>query len=270
MVPSVARADEVATCVKASEAAQSLRDEGKYKRAREQLLVCTRDACPSVVRKDCAGWLSEIDASMPSVVVSARDASGKDLVDVKVTLDGQPLTDKLDGKPVTIDPGKHALRYEATGSPAVEEEIVMHAGEKNRALNVRLGAPAGPAPSPASPSEASPRADTGGRVPPAVAFVLGGIGLVAIGSFAYFGLTGKNDVSDLRSTCAPACDQDKVDKARAKLIIADISLGVGIVALGVATYLLIANRPAASATVTTAIDVKAVPGGGVAQLGGRF
>jgi hypothetical protein len=272
--PTVARANEVTTCVKASEQAQSFRDDGKYKKAREQLLVCSRDVCPGLVKKDCVGWLQELDASMPSVVITARDPNGKDLVDVKVTVDGQPFTDKLDGKPLTIDPGKHAFHYQAAGAPPVDEDVVMHAGEKNRPLSVKLGNPPPPPPRPELPETTPPQGDNGaGRHgPPVAAFIIGGVGVLALGSFAFFGLTGKSDVSDLRNGCAPRCDQSEVDKARTKLILADISLGVGVVALGVATYMILANRSAATVTTgaLTNVDVAAVPGGGVAHVGGRF
>ena len=171
LLPRASFADEVATCVKANEQAQSLRDEGKYKRAREQLLVCTRDVCPGIVRKDCMQWLSDLDASMPSVVINAKDAGGRDLVDVKVTVDGQPLTEKLDGKPIAIDPGEHAFHYEAAGAPPVDDKILLHAGEKNRVLAVKLGAapatPPPPAPRPPPPRHEGTKPSGGGGVPAA-------------------------------------------------------------------------------------------------------
>jgi hypothetical protein len=280
LAPGPARADEVAACVKASESAQTLRDEGKYNLAREQLLVCTRDLCPGIVRRDCTQWLSEIDASMPSVVVSAKDGSGRDLVDVRVTVDGQPFAEKLDGKPLMVDPGKHTFRYEAAGAPPSEEDVVVHAGEKNRALNVRLGGP--PQTPPGTPAPAPPAPETsptpsGAAGPPVAAYVLGGLGVVALGSFAFFGITGKSDVSDLRSSCSPNCQQRDVDHARTKLIIADISLGVGVVALGVATWMILANRSSPPASVTVGrnaaratLDVAPVLGGASAGLQGSF
>jgi hypothetical protein len=271
--PATASADEVATCVKASEQGQQLRDDGKYKRAREQFQICTRDVCPSIVRKDCTEWLGALDQSMPSIVISAKDGSGRDLSDVKVTVDGQPFLDKLDGKPASLDPGEHTIRYESPGAPPADERVVMHAGEKNRQITVRLGAPPpapAPAPPPPVPIPESPAKASGGI--PTAAIVVGAIGVVGIASFAFFGLTGKSDVSDLRTNCAPNCEQSKVDAARSKLIVADISLGVGVVALGVATWMILSNSKA-PAQVTTGfhrLDVRPLPGGGVAEIGARF
>src|SRR5580700_9118420 len=56
-----ALADEKEACVAASDQAQTLRDDGKYRAARAQLLVCSRDVCPAIVRRDCEKWLAPID-----------------------------------------------------------------------------------------------------------------------------------------------------------------------------------------------------------------
>jgi hypothetical protein len=275
-VPATTRAaDEVQTCVKASEQAQSLRDEGKYRRAREQLLICSREPCPAVVKKDCLQWLSDIDASLPSVVISAKDSQGHDITDLKVTVDGQPFIDKLDGKPIAVDPGEHLFRYERPGQAPQEDKVVIQAGQKNRALAVSYGArSAGPIAGGGVSRE--PAAEKTG--PPVIAFVLYGVGAVAGLSFAYFGLTGKSKVDDLRNSCGVnhTCAQSDVDAARSKLIIADVSLAVGFVAVGVATYLLLSHDSGGEAKVTTAathvplLDVKPLPGGGAATLGAAF
>jgi len=60
-------------------------------------VACSNPACPAVVKRDCDQWLTEMDASLPSVVVAARDATGRDLVDVRVTIDGTVLTQSWDG-----------------------------------------------------------------------------------------------------------------------------------------------------------------------------
>src|SRR5215475_7621018 len=96
-------ADDRAECAAAAEQGQQLRDEGKYRRAREQMLVCAREACPPPIRSDCGKWLTEVDRDAPTVVFGARDGRGSDVVDVKVSMDGQVILDRLDGKPVLVD-----------------------------------------------------------------------------------------------------------------------------------------------------------------------
>lgn len=234
-----ARADEREACATAADKAQQLRDEGKYRAERESLLVCARDVCPAPIKRDCLDWLQQLEQVAPTVVLSAKEGT-KDLSEVKVSVDGTVVTDKLDGKPIQMDLGKHTFRFEYAGQTK-EEEFIIGAGQKNRNVSVTFGAAAPPPPSP--PSEGSGSS----LVLPAV---VAGVGVVALGSFAIFGLTGKSDVDDLES-CRGHCAQSDVDHARTKLIIADISLGVGVVALGVATYLFFTRPKESPVTVKT-------------------
>jgi hypothetical protein len=280
--------DEKEVCVAASDQAQTLRDENKFRRAREALLTCARDACPGIVRKDCEKWLAELDASYPSVAIGARDARGHDVLGVRVLLDGAVLTERLDGKPMPIEPGEHFLRYESAGTVPFQERVVIRVGEKNRALTVQLQPAAASAASESTPaaahtdsaqaaasSDASASPATPSGAPgektrsPALALVFGGIGVAALGSFAYFGVTGKADINELRSSCAPHCEQSQVDDAKRKLLIADISLGVGIVGLAAATWVFLAQS-ASPSPAASALDVRALPGGGMASLRGSF
>src|SRR5205085_7733457 len=81
-VQTAAYADDREQCANAAEQAQSLRDEGKYRRAREQMLVCARDVCPGPIKSDCGKWLDQIERDAPTVVFGARD-NGKDVTDGK-------------------------------------------------------------------------------------------------------------------------------------------------------------------------------------------
>ena len=269
--PSSARADEREVCASGADQAQQLRDEGKYRRAREQLLVCARDTCPAPIKRDCLEWLSQLETIAPTVVLAAKEGA-KDLSDVKVSVDGVVVTDRLDGKPVQMDLGKHTFKFEY-GSQTKEEQFIIGAGQKNRNVSVTFSAAAARA-APAPP--ASPPKNGEGSIVPAL--VVGGIGVVALGSFAFFGLGGKSDVDDLQA-CKGHCAQTDVDKAHTKLIIADISLGVGIVALGVATYLFVTRTHgdadakvghASSPPSKLSFDCGAVAGGAMGSVGARF
>jgi hypothetical protein len=92
--------------------------------------------------------------------------------------------------------------------------------------------------------------------------VLGGVGVVGIGAFAYLGLTAKGDLDHLRQTCAPFCSSSDLDSARHEALGADIALGVGVVSLAAAAYVLL-TRPSAPASTSTAhVEVFASPAGG--------
>ena len=79
-------------------------------------------------------------------------------------------------------------------------------------------------------------------------------------------------LSRLHATCGVThtCAESDVSATRTKLIVADVSLGVGVVAIGVATGLLIAHLRAAPSKAALRLDAFPVAGGGVAALGGRF
>src|SRR5512142_618073 len=83
--PTSARADETDTCIDASVKGQELRDAGKLLDARAKFLLCSREPCPGLLQRDCAAWLANLDARLPSVVISAQDPDGHDTALVKVT-----------------------------------------------------------------------------------------------------------------------------------------------------------------------------------------
>ncbi|MBS2020363.1 MAG: hypothetical protein JST00_46330 [Deltaproteobacteria bacterium] len=240
LATNVAFADERADCASAADQAQQLRDEGKYRRAREQLLICARDVCPAPIKRDCLDWLSQMESVAPTVVLGAKDGT-RDLIDVKVSVDGMPLTEKLDGKPVPMDLGQHTFKFEYQGQ-VKEETVVIGAGQKGRNIAVVFGG-AGAGAQGGTPPAQKTGGGSGREEPSLVpALVVGGIGVVGLVSFTIFGLSGKSEVSDLETTCKPNCKESDVDAARTKLIVADISLGIGVVALAVATYMIL-SRP---------------------------
>src|SRR5215470_13760868 len=110
------RADDTDACLAAYERSQELRKEGKFRASRDKLLECVRASCPSLVKKDCSRWIAELEPATPTVIVNARDALGKDMVEVRVLVDGAVLLERLDGKSHEVDPGVHVFRYEGEGA----------------------------------------------------------------------------------------------------------------------------------------------------------
>jgi hypothetical protein len=131
-----AQADEKETCVRAVEHAQVVRLDGKLREARAGFMTCARPVCPDAIREDCIRWVTEVDASLPSVVVDAIWADGRDVAGLTVLLDGQPLAGAAAGRAVTLDPGAHVFRFEVPGAAPVETRYVIKEGEKNRILHV--------------------------------------------------------------------------------------------------------------------------------------
>jgi hypothetical protein len=258
--------DNRADCVAAAEQAQQLRSDHKLQRARQQLLICAQAACPDVLQTDCAQWLSEVETAMPSIVIKAHDPSGHDIVAVTVLLDGGQLADHLEGLALPIDPGIHRFRFESNGMVAVEEQVVVGEGEKQRALAVQFKPlePKAPNPKPDSLTPVGPHETSTSRVIP---YALGGVGLVALGSFAYFGIKGRIESDDLAAGCGAtkSCSEAQVDPLKRHLLVADISLGVSLVALGVATWMFLSRTPS-SPKQTATVQVGAGPRCGTVQL----
>lgn len=234
--PAVAKAKKA--CLDAHTDGQALRREGKLRAARVQLRVCASQSCPKLVSRDCTEWLTELQKELPTVIVSAQDENGQDAGKVRVLVDGELIAERLDGRALEVDPGNHVFRYEFPSGRVVESRVIIRGTEKDRRLAVAL--PRASRPAKRKPSS-EPATESSGGLPPAV-FILGGVGLAALGSFAYFAISGKSRESDLADWCSPNCERDEIDSVRLSYRAADISLGVAVVAFGAATWVALASR----------------------------
>jgi len=238
--PRDAAADERSACVDAHGQAQVLRRTGRLRAARARLVTCSAASCPALVSSDCTTWLGEVEAEQPTVIVASHDEAGRDVGSVRVTIDGEVLTTKLDGRPLDVDPGEHVFRGQFPGGRVAEARVILRAAEKDRVVALDLPRPLVGPPT-ATPSEPVPVPTSRSSVP-TMTFVLGGLGVVALGSFAFFGLRGRSDESNLSSTCRPNCAESDLDALRREYLAADISLGLAVVALGAATWIALTHR----------------------------
>jgi hypothetical protein len=195
-------------CIAANANAQSLRRESKLSAARDQLTICVNAHCPGMVRDDCARRLDDLDRLQPTIVFDAKDASGGDVIAVKVTVDGRPLTDKLDGSPLSLDPGPHTFSFAVTGQPPVTRRFVLKEGEKGRIEHVVVAALPSASTSASSQQSANssaaetPSGGTGPRKSFAMALGATGVAGIAVGSV--FGLMAQSQFNDQKSECSVA------------------------------------------------------------------
>lgn len=249
MIAPPALAQRRDECVAAFDRAQTLRAQGQLRAARASFVVCASDSCPAPLRKDCAQGLSAIDTDLPTVVLGARDSAGHDIAPSAVYVDDE-LVPAADGRAITYDPGPHVIRFEHPPDAPVTEHVILRVGEHNREILATFQAPlpssaAPPAPtaSPSPPPEAPapPPAEKHSTRPTGWILALTGVGALGLGSFAYFAATGYSAKQQLEGSCAPGCTDDEVNRVRYRYIAADASLGVGLIALGVAAYLLFSS-----------------------------
>ena len=265
----------------AYETGQQARRQAQLRRARQLFLVCARPECPLAVQRDCVQWNTEVEASLPSVVPSARDAQGKDLSAVRVLVDGEVLLDRLDGRAVSVDPGAHEFRFEPASGAAVVQKLVINEAEKNRRVAVTIvPAPEAPtstgaAPAPPPPTATSRQPDAPSQDPRSgsshtAAYVVGAAGLAVLGAGAAVGIKGLLDDQDLSDTCNESCAHDQVTRVRTELIVGDVLGSVGLATVGVAVWLFFAHpSKSASARPVGATSLTVAPGRGRAFAGVR-
>jgi hypothetical protein len=272
-----ARADTTFECAQAYEKAQIERKAAHITAAIESLTICAGQSCPSFVRKDCIEWLTESQATQPSVVFSVR-RNGADLSEADIACDGRIVTRTLDGKAVLLDPGPHQFSFRVSGNRSVEKQIVIREGERNRIIEVDLdreppaaGEPTiGEAPHDLSsaPRLAEAGSSSGGHN--VVAYVLAGVGVLGVSGFAAFGLWGNSQKAELERTCSPSCRSSQVDEVRNRYIVADTFLAVGLVSVGLATYWFLSDpgqSPRAAGPATSVAVAPARSGrGGLVNL----
>jgi hypothetical protein len=249
--------DDKQACLQAFDEGQQLRIDGKLQAARDRLLFCGSDRCPPLVRQDCTQWTTEVLRSMPTVVFGARDAGGHDVPGVRVLVDGVQVADQLDGRSVPIDPGMHTVRFESPSTQALEQQVLVRAGEKDRPVAVVFpasGARPSLAPGSTTDSSATDRGAVESPGPSPLAWVFGGVGLAALGGALALDLSVKSDADKLRASCgATGCPSDRVDPLVVRQDLAGVALGVGVASALVATYFFVfrrASAPSSGASVT--------------------
>ena len=209
--------------------------------------------------------MAKLDADQPSVAFRARDAAGKDVTDVRVMVDGERLTDTLDGKAINVEPGVHIFKYTRDGSLDVEEKLVVRIGEKNRFVDVTFAPPKPITPESADRlrGEANVKPPRDGFHVPAVAWITGAVGLAAFG-----GMTALAIVAN--TSCAPRCAQSDVDAIQTKLTIANVAMAVGFVGVAVAVTAIIIANVGGGPKQSGGVQLRLRAGAGWAGLSGSF
>jgi hypothetical protein len=285
-------------CAAAYKDAQVLEHAGHLQRARAALVICARSTCGDFIRHACTVRHGQLDAEMPSIVPLASDAAGAPVVDVQVAMDGQPLTSRLDGRAIAVDPGLHEFTFRLPQGKVVTETLVIAQGQRNRALVIAppeaaaprapdreaLPAAASVAPAPAArpiarvtapPSEILTAAPALPSEHSLVAPVLFGlVGAAGLGGYGVLTFWGRRD-NDRLGQCAPDCAPASVEHIRRLYLAADVSLGVGLVTLATTTWLALRPEPtreraARSTFARTQLELRPTSSGAWAAIAGRF
>ncbi len=206
---------------------------------------------------------------------------------VRVTVNGETATEKLDGKALSLDPGEHVVRFEMAGAEAVEQKVLIRQGEKNRRLSasfkkappstVAVPPPVTPPTTPTVLTAPEPAPRSGGV--PVWAWVSGGAGVAALGISAGFGASALSAQSKLVTACGgdparcpksteaetrPLADQRTLGRNVFLGLAAAGVVGIGVAIVGIATT---PSKPSSPRTSLVLAPYGSPLGGGLTLQG---
>lgn len=265
---------------------------------------CDQARCSAVVRRQCADRATQVASDTPSVVPFVTDASGDPVVDVPVSMDGDVLTDRVDGRAIPVDPGMHTFTVRTSRGVKRSRKVMILEGQRNREIALSFGSGHGDAREEGGEASDRDRRDRRedrdrrdrrdrrdhrdrregrdrraaiaraavGPTPPDIkthkSSSAPGYLFIATG---VLGLGGYGLLSywgrkdnDLLAGCSPNCQQSDVDHIHTLYLAADVSLAVGATAVVAGAWMLWRSHS------TYTIEVHPTGTGGVASVAGQF
>jgi hypothetical protein len=219
-----------------------------------------------------------LEARVPKVVI--RRGAGAE--SARIELDGVELGESQIGQPFAVDPGPHTVVAKLGGDRQFQKSAVV---KESETAEIVLVAPAGMGAAPAATpggTGASGSADVASvQKSSALPWIVGGVGVAGLAGAGVFYALRASAKSDLDGTCrgdvCPQSLESTQSKGKTYSTLTVVSLGVGVVGIGVATYLFVkgsgggAKSGGETAGLFVPVDVTALPhGGGAVTVRGRF
>jgi hypothetical protein len=123
--PARAAGTTASECTAASASATKLAAAHKLRQAHDQAVACSAAGCSAKVKAACKKRATDLATAIPTVIFAVKDASGKDVTDVKVSMDGEALADHIDGSALSVDPGQHTFTFAAAGVPPIDQSFLL-------------------------------------------------------------------------------------------------------------------------------------------------
>ena len=206
---------------------------------------------------------AELDRLVPRATLKLE--AHPEVTDVK--LDGKSIPRSEWTAPVPVDPGEHVFIFSGTGKLDAERRINLRESETITIDIETLRDAGGPATPPAGGGGEISTKSSGSS--PTLGYILGGVGIAAIGVGAITGIVAINDKStaDDRFERRDPSFKDSDDSASTMALVSTISFVVGILGVGAGTYLILTHDSKKSAS-TNRIQLGATTDRLI--LGGRF
>ncbi|MBI5532027.1 MAG: PEGA domain-containing protein [Deltaproteobacteria bacterium] len=216
---------------------------GAYKMA---ISEASRDRAKDVI-KEAEAAKGMLEGRIPKLTL--RRVPGAE--GATITLDGVDLGSSALNTPMPVDPGTHNLIVSMPGRETQRISIEIREGE-SKTFDVQPPAeraqtpvpsarPVAPAVVPSAAPAAEPRKSS--KVVPWIVTGVGAASLVASGVFYYLRSTAISDLEDkcgVDLRCSEA-ERSTYDRGRTYTLVANVSLGVGIVGVGLGTVLLLTS-----------------------------
>jgi hypothetical protein len=255
--------------------------------------IAAHDAADDPKQAKVASTAQEAVTALEKRIPTLTFKRGKGAEVAKLSLDNIDVGGMV-GKPTQVDPGAHQLEATAPGKEPFKEVVQVAEGE-NKTVEITLKDTPGAKPPPAASSGAAPppTGTTGGTsttsappppTAPAPASIVpyavlgaGGVSLLASGVFF---LLRSGAASDLDSKCiqnvCPTSLQSTQDKGKTMTLLGNVTLGLGVVGVGVGAVLLLTQKPSVAEASAAAsrqkfdLMINPLSGGMGANLVGKF
>lgn len=229
-------------------------------KAREELRTCLRSDCKDWIVADCARWLTDVESRIPTIVFAARDASGHDLTDARVTTEaGDVLADVLDGRSIEVNPGRYTFVFVRPDGGRHDQIAVVREGEKVQVITATFEAPPGTPAQPSTPGPQPTAAATSHGLRP-LGYAAGGLGVAGLVAGSVFGLMAMS-AKNSGNCDGDLCDAGTRDKTYPYATASTIGFIAGAVLVAAGTVVVLLSpsnakraaslvRPATSLSIT--------------------
>ncbi|AUX39174.1 hypothetical protein SOCE26_005560 [Sorangium cellulosum] len=208
--------------------------------------------------------ISALEPRLSRIQINAENTPG-----LAIRNDGQEIPAAALGTPIPVDPGSHQIEATAQGysvwSTTVQvgdnADLKTIAVPKLVPVPAAAARPAGPQPQPGGESAGGGGLRTAG-------FVIGGVGVAALGAGAVFGILAAGQASDAeddpalcpKKQCTPR-GREELDAAETKALLSTIGVGVGVAAIGAGVVLVLTSGPSRTESASAAGARRSAPGG---------
>jgi len=224
------------------------------------------------VRQQADAARMALEPRLPKLVIDR----GRGAESAAITLDGVALGSTAIGNAMPADPGPHVVVATVAGKPPSKFDVVLAEGETKQ-LAIDLGPAPPPVASSAPPPPPPPPSKT--IITRRNGYYVGAVGAGSLVLGTVFLVLRSGAVSDLEDQCTnshcPESLQSTHDKAKTYTILGDAFVGLGVVGLGLGTYMILKGKkedpaPAAASNKRRLWVAPMGPAGVGASVGGVF